>query len=190
VVAPWYAVVYTEGQAFGNGYTFDGSAKYVGHIGGAKKVRQRFTVMDADRYVDGFWLRVGRNGSTSMGNLTGTLSGDGVNLSASVPASSVSQSSNLTENVIEWVYFSLPRRFLIKKGNEYNLTLSANSPADYFVNTSYAFTKMQSRNDWNSAVAEYTTGGSWNRLRSDTWGKEADLSLVFTLADKPRTVGF
>jgi len=187
VVAPWYAVIYTDGQAFGNGYTFDGSRKYVGHIGGGKKVRQRFIVMDADRFVDGFWLRAGRNGPISMANLTGTLSGGGVSVSASVPASSVSQSRDLRANVIEWVYFSLPRLVLLKKATEYALTLSANSPADYFVNTSYPFGNMKSRNDWNNAVAEYMTGGSWNRLRSDTWGREADLSLVFTLAGKPRT---
>ena len=190
VVAPWYAVAYTDGQAFGNGYTFGESRYYVGHIGGGKKVRQRFTVMDADRYVDGFWLRAGRNGPTSMGNLTGTLSGGGVNVSASVPASSVSQSRDLTENVIQWVYFSFSRRLLIRKGTEYNLTLSANSPADYFVNAGYPNTKMKSRNDWNNAVAEYTTGGSWNRFRSVGPGREADLSLVFTVAGKPKTFGF
>jgi hypothetical protein len=190
VVAPWYALVYTDGQAFGNGYTFDQSRKYLGHIGGGKKVRQRFIVMDAARFVDGFWLRAGRNGPTSMGNLTGTLSGGGVNVSASVPASSVSQSRDLTESVIEWVYFRLPRQVLLTKGVEYNLTLSANSPADYIVNTSVPFGIMKSRNDWNNAVAEYTTGGSWNRLRSDQQGREADLSLVFTVAGKPKTVGF
>jgi hypothetical protein len=184
-VIPWYVVEYADGDSFGNGYTFYNSDQHVRRIGGNSKVRQRFTVMDADRTVDGFWLRVGRKSSTSAGDLTATLSGGGVDVSVTAPAASISESSDYKEAVIEWVNLDFPANVTLEQGTEYNLTLSADASAEYFANAGFDFGQMTSKNSWNNARAEYTTGGAWESLRDDTWAGEEDLSLAFTIAGQP-----
>ena len=189
-VAPWYVVHYTDGDAFGNvTYSYLSRAS-VREIGGAKKVRQRFTVEHADRQVNGFWLRVARKGGTGIGNLTGTLAGGGINVSASVGASSVSQSANVDQEVpIEWVYFTLPQNVVLKKGTQYTLTFSAPSGADYWL-TAHISPNMPSKNAWNNAVAEYTTGGAWSTMRTDSYKSEADLALAFTIVGQPKSFSY
>lgn len=185
-VGPWYVVEYADGDAFGNGYTFYNSGSHVRHIGGNNKVRQRFTVMDADRSVNGFWLRVGRKSSTGAGDLSATLSGGGVNVSVAVPAANISQSSDLTSAVIEWAHVSFPQDVTLKQGTEYALTLSAGASADYFANAGFDFNGMSNMNSWDNARAEYSTNGSWKPMRSDGWAGEEDLSLAFTITGQPK----
>ena len=108
-------------------------------------------------------------------------------MSASVPASSISQSATLKEKVIEWVYFTLPQTITLRKGAEYTLTFSAGSSADYFVTSTIRTDwNMPSKNDWNNARAEYSTGGEWQRFRNDYPDGEGDLMLVFTIEGKPK----
>jgi hypothetical protein len=189
-VAPWYAFIYDDGDIFGNGITYccspDTRPTY---IGGSNQVRQRFTVREADRTVNGFWLRVGRDGDTGMGPLTGTLQGGGINMSASVPEPDVSQASGFGDGV-NWVYFALPQPVTLKVGTQYTLTLSAGPSGRYFVNAGYPFGEMDSSNDWDDAVAEKSSGGSWTSIRGDGGSTSADLSLAFTLANKSQLLKF
>jgi hypothetical protein len=187
--APWYVIQYSDGDAYGNvsfSYEPYNSIRYVG---GNNKVRERFTVAYADRNVNGLWVRAARKGGTGIGALTATLQGGGVNMSASIPASSITQSQDVFQKVaVEWAYIDLPQSVVLKKGTEYTLTFSAPSGADYWF-TSYIQPNLPSKNSWDEGLAEYTTGGAWTRMRTDGWTNE-DISVAFTIVGQPKTFGF
>ena len=188
-VNPWYTVTYTDGDEYGNGYTYYG--QIVRHVGGANKVRQRFTVQDEDRTVNGFWIWAARNGSTSMGDLTATLTGGGLNVQVTAPASGFSQSADLRDK-IDWVHVSLPSAQTLTVGTEYMLTLTAASGADYVINSGYSFSSMDSKNAWPKAVGEFTTGGAWKAMRDGGSGGfgEEDLPLAFTIQGQPKLLEY
>lgn len=188
-VQPWYRITYTDGEAYGNFYTYVESRGQERRIGGGSSVRQRFTVQGTDRTVTGLWIRVGRCSSNSD-DLTLTLAGGSLapqitTLAATeVPLSTActTYTAAYLAGPIDWYYLPLSTPQILEAGTEYTVTMTSSSNGNYFTNAGFQFNSSNTpiTNAWTNAYAEYSSGSTW--LPFLTGRVEADLSLLFTVA--------
>ena len=125
---PFVQVIYGDGPAVGEWQTGDLglSSKYVVRITPSMKGRQRFTVTGEDRTVDGFWLaNVFRKSADSAGDLTVRLTGNGVNETLTLPATSFPQCGSCSDpkdEANDWAYFSFGEKLRLARNSEYILS--------------------------------------------------------------------
>jgi len=72
----WFEIQYSDDVWTGDAYTYNDGASTVRTVGGDQKIRHLFTVHDADRHVDGVWLRAGRASQLDAGAQYSTDGGE------------------------------------------------------------------------------------------------------------------
>ena len=195
----WYEIRYDDDVWVGDGYasiritSTTTSTSGSRHVGGDEQVRQRFTVLDADRMVDGLWMCFRRLSSVDAGDVLVRLADDADAELAT--ATYVASEVSTAESVGEWIYVDLSASVALTVGSEYTLTLSAPDGAQYLVPSGFALNYnpygSTSRNFWESAQAEYSSdaGSNWVALRPG-YHPDRDLFMGFTLEGKPKRITF
>ena len=185
-----WEIQYEDGFADGNPYWF-GTGVFAKSIGGALMVRQKFTVTDYTRTVNGLWLRTWWNGGSPSDLIIRLERSDGTLLKQiSAPRSSFTSTSYYQSTPAKWVYIDLGGSYQLALGSTYYLRLSATT-GNYSVQPVEilsASTGSKSRNRWSSAYAQYSVdgGASWRDGwdRSDRLGQYAQdihLCLAFNV---------
>ncbi len=199
----WYEVVYTDGVRTGDVYFSIYVTRYRNVVGGNRRVRQKFTVQDATRMVDGFWLNYGHleaaDGSPLQADLkdaSGTVLATGsVYPSAQCLNIIRTDALQLASWCLDWGYTSFGQTIPLVEGATYSVELSGGANAGFLfaaqgIATSWGL--AGNRNIWTQAGAEFSTnnGSSWS-----TWGgvsggpnAERDLSLLFTIEGMPKHI--
>jgi hypothetical protein len=180
---------YSDGHVSGVGETYasDSSRKT---IGGLEQARERFTVSDYTRSVNGVWFRVWYETGTPS-NLVIRLEGEAGSIIEEVTvARSEITKADLTTTAAPWVYKAFPRRFL-EKGKTYQISFQC-------ANGAYKTSAVQdggakgyrSRNRWIGALAEFsrdggTTWKGWtiDKFNPNEYRTDMHMSVGFTVAE-------
>jgi hypothetical protein len=198
---PKMDLLYVDGFAWGTGYGF-GHAQMLRSFGGARRVRERFTVSGTsttpamDRTVDGLFLRVLRTAATSKPLVIRLLGADGEPLAEVEAASSKVPVNDPAIQPAQWVHAELPAKVTLAAGATYSLELSAaggdyqieptvkatSTFDDFFLDPTYS-----DLNVWNGGYAQYTmSGATWTDWAcvplDDQPRKDMDLPILFTIA--------
>lgn len=196
----FYEVQYQDGTWVGETYGYylgDISGKLGGMrtFGGQDQVRQRFTVQDVTREVNGLWVSLGRHATRSQEGVTVELrsNADQVLAVERIPFSSIPLCENFCA---AWVYVAFDETITLTKSKEYTVVLSTNPDALFVINTGFPIDykpfEFESRNVWSESKAEFSANGgdSWEpftvNAQDEPYYAERDLSLVFTLKGMPR----
>jgi len=191
-------LVWSDGLVTGNPIVA-GSPGLKKSFGGPLMVRERFTVTDYTRKVDGVWLRVWWESGTPSDLLLRLETLEGILLEQlAVPRSALSQTRNVagdaTSAPATWVYRRFTRTHTLERGRSYVLRLSA-STGTYFVHA-VRRDEAPSREQWPEARAEVSTNGGsawrgWDDGTDPSGVARTDchLPLAFTLAGSLERLG-
>ncbi len=187
----WFEIQYDDDVWTGDAYTYTDGASTARQLGGNLQIRQQFTVRDADRVVDGVWLRAGRTTSTDAGTIEVEVSdGEGVRSRGHFTAESFQQCSG---GCGSWGYAAFDQPVTLALGQRYSVTFSAPAGAAYSVTSGfpldYSPYDSQTRNNWKDAGAQHSDDGglTWSAF-SGTYHPDRDLSLLFTIVGMPRSL--
>ncbi len=191
-------LVWSDGIATGNPIVA-GSPGLRKSLGGTVMVRERFTVGDYTRKVDGVWLRVWWESGTPSDLLVRLETLEGTLLEQlAVPRSALPQTRNVAGDSSSapapWVHRRFTQAHTLERGRSYVLRLSA-STGSYVVHA-VRRGDAPSREQWQDAWAEITTngGGTW-RGWDDTGDAsgvartDCHLPLAFTIAGSVERLG-
>ena len=158
-------LVWSDGLATGNPIVA-GSAGLKKSFGGPVMVRERFTVTDYTRKIDGVWLRVWWESGTPSDLLVRLETLEGILLEQlAVPRSLLPQTRNVAGDAASapalWGYRRFAQAHTLERGRSYVLRLSA-STGTYIVHA-VRRGETPSREQWLDAWAEISTngGGAW-----------------------------
>jgi hypothetical protein len=185
----WFEIQYSDDVWTGDAYTYNDGASTVRTVGGDQKIRHLFTVHDADRHVDGVWLRAGRASQLDAGALLVQLQqGETVHARGMFSAEDFQLCSGGCGN---WAFAPFDHAIRLKLGERYAVTFSAPDGAQYSATSGfpldYSPYDSGTRNNWRDAGAQYSTdgGGDWSAF-TGTYHPDRDLSLLFTIVGMPR----
>ncbi|MBL4689764.1 MAG: hypothetical protein JKY37_34570 [Nannocystaceae bacterium] len=188
---PWYEIQYADSVWTGNSTAFylaqgDGAAGGRRDFGGDAQVRQVFVVQDGDRNVDGLWICLARTSGDDPLQLE-LADGRGTSLaSASIVAAEFESSKT-------WVYAALSGAVDLLEGETYTLTLSTLPETAYQSETGFALNygpyQSTNRDEWTMAWAEYSGDGGTSWAAYVAYHEDRDLSLLFTITGKPKSIG-
>ena len=202
----WYEVQYTDGTWVGDSY-----AAYDSHTTGARNIeaqvhgRQRFTVTDVDRVVDGLWLNIGHkpapkaNGeplSVAIKDSSGHTLATGI-VSASETCTEMAPGGMKSQKVGElncrdWIYTALSNQVILAKNKEYSVELHSAKGAGFVLSAyfplDYGVWNSTSSNHWSNSKAEVSVdnGQTWTNW-TDSY-PDRDLGLLFTIKGQPRSL--
>lgn len=188
----WLEIGYADGVWTGDAYTYNDGAGTARVAGGALQIRQRFTVRDADRSVDGVWLRAGRRTAVDAGALQVELREQGQTAGAT-GTFAAAEFEACTTTCGSWAFAPFDRAMQLKVGTGYTVTFSAPDNAQYVMTTGfpidYSPYDSKSRNIWNDSGAQYSedAGATWTAF-TGSYHPDRDLSLLFTIVGMPRSL--
>ncbi len=187
----FWRLVWSDGVATGNPI-LAGSAGLEKSFGGPLMVRQRFTVTDYSRKVDGVWLRAWWTSGTPADLLLRleTLEG-GLLEQLAIPRSALPQTRNVAGDPssppASWVYRRFTQPHTLERGRSYVLRLSTTTGS--YVVHAVRRGEAPSREQWPQAWAELSTngGGAWRGWddSGDPSGvarTDCHLPIAFTIA--------
>ena len=188
----FYEVYYTDGVAVGESYhALDAMHAGERQIGGSSIARQRFTVEDAGREVDGVWLNFGHSPGADGSALSVELKGSKGQILAKGPIAASKHCVRKNDRKCrDWGYTKFEDSVSLHEGDEYALEISASAHAKVRLSTYQPlrlYQKFNDRNDWANARAEISdnSGRSWGEWTSYK-GDVRDLAVLFTLEGMPR----
>ncbi|HET6467915.1 MAG TPA: hypothetical protein VFG43_06015 [Geminicoccaceae bacterium] len=196
-----FEFVWEDGIVTGDPHVFS-SYGYQRAIDATNLVRQRFTVHDFDRRVDGLWTRVwyrpGQRPSALVVRLEEATSSDSRRPDAALveqvdaPREAFSSTDNSLGDAdsppARWarLRFAAPHRLV--PGRTYHLQLGC-ADGGYRTHTVRRIPTTTNRNLWAGSHAQYSTdgGASWQgiddqKYRPGVFRDDVDLPLAFTLA--------
>ena len=159
-----------DGLDWGNPYYFAKSnARKT--AGGAVMVRQRFTVGDYTRLVDGLWFRCWWTSAATTDLIIRLESADGSLIEQlSVPRSAIVQTNAYADSpYARWVKVNLASPRTLSLGQTYYLRFSA-AGGGYEFCPQYLYGAATSRNSWPNAYCQYSTNGGSSWL--DGWDRD------------------
>jgi len=191
-------LVWSDGVTTGNPIVA-GSPGLKKSFGGPVMIRERFTVADYTRKIDGVWLRVWWESGTPSDLLVRLETLEGTLLEQLVvPRSALPQTRNVAGDVTSapatWVHRRFAQTHTLERGRSYVLRLSA-STGTYFVHA-VRRGEAPSREQWPEAWAEVSTNGGsawrgWDDATDPSGVARTDchLPLAFTLAGSLERLG-
>lgn len=193
---PKFALFYDDGTIAGPNYnpigvlgTVLGKSIYVG---GARRIRQVFTVHDQDFTITGVWVRAGKIRETNDPLKVEVKRNTTVIASGTIPASAYRVStSNMRDGVADWAYVRFNDPVVIRKGTKYSLEISASSGPYAVLFNAEGGEDYGKFGNWSGGEdrAEYSTNGGnkWNTIDYGNYGndKVLDLSAAFTVLGMP-----
>ncbi len=188
----WFEIRYSDGVWTGDAYTYNDGAATAQLIGGDNQIRQRFTVGDVARSVDGVWLRAGRRPGGGEGVLSVAVAEDGKEIKAR-GRFAPEDFRECAGGCGSWAYAPLDRAIVLELGRDYLVTFAAPAGAVYAATSGfpldYAPYESQTRNNWENAGAQFSADGgiTWKPF-SGAYRPNRDLSLLFTVVGMPRSL--
>jgi len=191
-------LVWSDGVTTGNPIVA-GSPGLKKSFGGPVMIRERFTVADYTRKIDGVWLRVWWESGTPSDLLVRLETLEGTLLEQLVvPRSALPQTRNVagdaTSPPAAWVYRRFTRAHTLERGRSYALRLST-STGNYVVHAVQR-SDLPSREQWPQAWAEVSSNGGsawrgWDDSADPSGVARTDchLPLAFTLAGSLERLG-
>ncbi len=189
---------WADGTITGNPI-LEGSAGLKKSFGGSVLVRERFTVSDYSRKVDGLWLRVWWESGTPADLVVRLETLEGTLLEQlTIPRSALPQTRNVAGDLSSppavWIYRRFAQSHLLERGRSYVLRLGAAS-GSYFVHAVRRAENI-SRDQWPQAWAEVSTNGGASWRGWDDAGDpsgiartDCHLPIAFTIAGSLERLG-
>ncbi|MDW8341673.1 MAG: Ig-like domain-containing protein [Geminicoccaceae bacterium] len=168
-------------------------------FGGSTLIRQRFTVTDYTRKVDGLWLRVWWESGTPADLLVRLETLEGTLLEQlAIPRSALPQTRNVAGDPSSppafWVYRRFAQSHILERGRSYVLRLSTASGS--YVAQAVRRAENASRDQWPQAWAEISTNGGTSWRGWDDAGDpsgvartDCHLPVAFTVAGSLERLG-
>ena len=194
----WFELAYTDGVNVGDTYTALNVTQnsVTRTIGGSTRARQRFTVRDLSRRVDGVWVNFGHTSSTNGSSMSVTLKNDSGSVLANGTIAASSQCRELAKksgwdrHCRDWGYASFDKTISLLEGSSYSVEFNASTGAGFTLTTVEPLSiyhDFQDRNNWKDARGEISTnnGSSWGQW-SDRLGDERDMTVLFTIEGMPK----
>ena len=185
-------LIYSDGQVTGTPLTYMGPPEM--EIGGAKMVRQRFTVTDYGRTVDGVWLAAYRKGGSPSDLLVHLERENGTALATASLSAAALPAFERDVSAHRWTKAAFGRTCELARGQTYHVRLSAATGTYYaraginatdrggFRNRNICWTKA-------NAQAQHSSNGgaSWRNWDIPDWGSfdRPDMSLALLLTVVP-----
>lgn len=199
----WYEVRYTDKIWIGDSHTaFGATSNGLHRIKGDTLGRQVFDVEQEDRIATGIWLNFGHSSDANDSEellkiLVNDAKGNTLSvgyIKSSANCKKMAKNAEKSRNAMdlhcrEWGYTRLNKNVNLEVGNRYAIVLQGEINGSFLISTSfplnYGTWLSKSRNHWNNARAEisHDNGKKWT-----TWANrfpDRDMSILFTLKDKP-----
>lgn len=196
----WFDVIYNDGVRVGDAYYPIYITRYRNSVGGGNQVRQKFTVQDATRSVDGVWLNFGHTKTADGSPIQVTLkNGSGTVLATNRLNASQQCIKTVREDKLElagwcldWGYSSFGKNVSLVKGSTYSVELSAGGNAGFLFGATGMVPAWTNRNTWIKSGAQFSknNGSSWSNWNGQSGGADAerDLTLLFTIEGMPKQI--
>ena len=193
-------LLFEDGHTTGNPY-IESTSSLVKTFGGSLMIRQRFTVGDYSRTVDGIWLRAhwtsGAPGPlvVRIENMDGTLVDQ-----LTIPREELPQTSNVANDpsskAVQWIYKRLGANRQLERGQSYVVRLGSSAESAYKIQPSVRGNITQhgavSRNQWLGSQAEFSVDGgtTWRGWDGEGQGMgifraDCNLPMAFTVVESP-----
>lgn len=205
-VMPWVVFEYIDSLVVGDSHTgYNAYASYPNSssggrrdISGANWARQKFTVNDTTRQVDGMWLYAERPTDTVNGaNLSVRVKSDGGStlatgtiLASDVP-NNYTNVSGTNMPLRYWAYTDLSSTVTLTQGQTYTVEFSSPIGSGWSISTAFPMNygnyQIFARRQWDNAQAEASTdsGATWGGF-SGTFYPDRDISVMFTIVGMPK----